>query len=325
MNTVVTFDMSFKNHTTTQEKVIKHIISSLTSEISAALQDDKVIEIMVNPDNTIWTDTLGSGMKQVGTIQPSRTLSIINSVAGYVDKVINTDSPILECEFPLDGSRFQALIPRAVANPTFALRKKAKIIFTLSDYIEQGIMSQHQKDLIETAVKDHKNIVIVGGTSSGKTTLANAIIAAISETTPDDRIIIIEDTHEIQSKQKNVVQLHTTDVINMSSLLRSTLRLRPDRIVVGEVRGGEALNLIKAWNTGHPGGVATIHANSAISGLQRLESMIGEVSQVPQHHMIAEAANIVIFIEKHQGSRRLREIIQVSGYESEQYQTKQIH
>src|SRR5262249_30355730 len=154
-------------------------------------------------------------------------------------------------------------------------------IFTLADYADAGTITSRQRDLIREAALNRKNILVVGGTGSGKTTLVNAIIHLISQEMPGERLLILEDTAEIQCSAPNHVFKRTTDVIDLRRLLRSTMRYRPDRIFVGEVRGGECLDLLKAWNTGHPGGVATVHANGARGGLTRLENLVAEVTTAP--------------------------------------------
>ena len=228
---------------------------AMGSEILNPLGDPQVVEIMLNPDGSLWVDRLGAGMERVASIEPVRALTIVNTVAAMLDAVVTPDRPILECELPLDGSRFEALIPPLVERASFALRKKAALVFTLADYVAKGIMTQAQCQVIEDAVADRRNILVSGGTGTGKTTLANAILDAVARVSRDHRIVVIEDTRELQVNADNVVFLRTSDNTDMTRLPRATMRLRPDRIVVGEVRDGSALALLKAWNTGHPGGV----------------------------------------------------------------------
>jgi type IV secretion system protein VirB11 len=175
-------------------------------------------------------------------------------------------------------------------------------------------MDKHQKEQLEIAIRDRKNILVAGGTGSGKTTLANALIAEIVQAHPEHRLVIIEDTAEIQCSAENAVLLHATDNVDMLRLLKATMRLRPDRILVGEVRGPEALALLKAWNTGHPGGVATVHANSAAAGLIRMEQLIAEATPTPIPVLIGEAVDLVVSIVKTPIGRKVHEILQVLGY-----------
>jgi len=183
-------------------------------------------------------------------------------------------------------------------------------------------MTERQAGVIRSAISSRLNIVISGGTGSGKTTLANAVIAEIVENAPDDRLVILEDTAEIQCAASNAVSLHTSDTIDMARLLKSTMRLRPDRIIVGEVRDGAALTLLKAWNTGHPGGVSTIHSNSAMSALRRLEQLTAEVSQQPMREVIGEAVDLVVSIERTPKGRRVRDVVHVDRFNGTQYETE---
>ena len=232
----------------------------------------------------------------------------------YVGRPVTAASPILECEFPLDSSRFEALLPPVVSGPTFSLRKKAIKPLSLDDYAHAGCLSSSHHQVLLAAIKERKNILVVGGTGSGKTTLTNTLIEAITVQAPDHRLVIIEDTPEIQCAAPNAVALRTSETADMTQLLRATLRLRPDRIIVGEVRGGEALALLKAWNTGHPGGIATIHANHAKAGLIRLEQLIGEITSRPMQQLIAEAVDLVVVIGKTAHGRKITEVGEVIGF-----------
>ena len=292
-----------------QRRLHSKITRELGREVMTALQDDTVIEVMLNTDGRLWCDRLGEGMSGIGEMSMPNALALLGTIADGLGTVITKQSPILEGELPLDGSRFEGLIPPVVARPTFTIRKKALLIYTLDDYVQQGIMNAKQKAQIQEAITARRNILVVGGTGSGKTTLTNAIIAEMVALTPEDRLVIMEDTAEIQCKADNAVILRTSIDISMQQLLRATMRLRPDRIIVGEVRGAEALALLKSWNTGHPGGIATLHANSADSGLVRLEQLIAESGiQADMKALIDEAVDLVIFIEKQGGKRVIKEI-----------------
>lgn len=297
-----------------RNRQIEALRRALGFDILQALENPAIIEIMANPDSSLWVDELGVGMRQIGTIDPVRAMSIVSTVAAMLDTVVTLAAPILECELPLDGSRFEALIPPVVAQPTFALRKRASLIFTLSDYVERSIMTAAQRAVIENAIASRENILISGGTGTGKTTLANAVLDAVAKISPDHRIVVIEDTRELQVGAQNVAFLRTSDNVDMTRLLRATLRLRPDRIVVGEVRDGSALALLKAWNTGHPGGVGTVHANDARAALVRIGQLIQEAGVPPNPELIAETVNTVVSIKRTPTGRVVDEIIRVASY-----------
>ncbi len=287
---------------------------AMGAEILTPLDDPKVVEIMLNPDGTLWVDRLGEGMRQTASIDAVRALTIVNTVAAMLNTVVTADRPVLECELPLDGSRFEALIPPLVERTSFALRKRATLVFTLVDYVAKGIMTQAQMQGIEQAVASRHNVLVCGGTGTGKTTLANAILDAVARLDGEHRVVVIEDTRELQVNAENVVFLRTSDNTDMTRLLRATMRLRPDRIVVGEVRDGSALALLKAWNTGHPGGVGTVHANDASAALIRIGQLIQEAGVPPNPELIAEAVNVVVSIKRTAEGRRVEEVAAVRGW-----------
>ena len=294
--------------------------------IMGALADPKTVEIMLNSDGKLWQERLGEKMQQIGTLSASRSESIIKTLAGFHGKEITKGRPLLECELPIDGSRFAGQFPPIVPAPTFAIRKKAIAIFTLAQYVAAGIMTSAQLVVIEAAVKNHRNILVTGSTGSGKTTLVNAIINHMVVIDPSERIVIIEDTGEIQCAADNFVQYHTTLDISMTLLLRTSLRMRPDRLLVGEVRGPEALDLLMAWNTGHEGGAATLHANHARAGLVRMAQLISMHPDAPKHiePLISEAVQLVIHIARTQDGRRVEEIVEIQGYEDGHYLTQTV-
>lgn len=296
---------------TTDTRITAMLTSALGEAVVRHLREPDVIELMLNPDGKLWVDKLTSGRQYTGySFNAADAERVIFIVARIVNSICNKDAPILSAELPLDGARFQGMLPPLVENPTFSIRKKAIQIYTLKDYVTQGVLTQGQADFLKSSVATKKNILIAGGTGSGKTTLANAILAEIAST--NDRIVILEDTQELQCSALDTVSLRTKDnLASMTDLLKATMRLRPDRIVVGEVRGKEALDLLKAWFTGHPGGCATLHANSASRALLRLEQLIQEAGVPPSRELIGEAVNVVAYIEKTPQGRRLRELISV--------------
>lgn len=302
------------------------LMRDMGSMLLDAFNDPNTVEIMVNPDGKIWQERLGEPMKYIGLLSPVATDAIIKTVAGTLDKEVTKNSPLLEGEFPLDGSRFAGQLPPVVSAPSFALRKKASSIFTLDQYVEAEIMTDRQRAVLQQAVANHRNILVIGGTGSGKTTLINAIINEMVIYAPYERIVIIEDTGEIQCAAQNSVSYHTTIDVTITDLLKTTLRMRPDRILVGEVRGAEALDLLDAWNTGHEGGAATLHANDAGAGLIRLKSLITRNKAAPSEiePLIGEVVHVVVHIARTPNGRRIKEILEVSGYTNGQYITKSL-
>jgi len=291
--------------------------------IAAALADPAVIEIMVNPDGALRLDRLGEGRTDTGTrYDPAQVERIIRLVASHARTEVHAASPIVSAELPPHGEgageRFEGVLPPVCLAPCFSIRKPAAKIYTLLDYVTDGIISADSARLLSRAVVDRKNILVAGGTSSGKTTLANALLAEMAHL--DERVILIEDTRELQCAASDVVALRTragnasgAGIVSMADLVRSTLRLRPDRIIVGEVRGAEALDMLKAWNTGHPGGIATVHANSAVSALYRLEQLVQETVVTVPRRLIAEAIDMIVFIAGRGLARRVETIARVAG------------
>ena len=310
------------------------------------LADDRAEDILLNPDSSLWVKRMGEGFVRVGEMAPAAAASALGTVAAWRGTVLNHERPILETELPLDGSRFEAIVPPAVRRPVFAIRLRPKRVFTLDEYKAGHILSKRDDpknqlrrhtdfaasiqgldhaDVIRAAVRARKNILIVGSTGSGKTTLVNAILDALAQLTPNDRVISIEDTTELQCPVKNYLDLRDVGSVTMLECLRACMRLKPTRILVGEVRGAEAHTLLKAWNTGHPGGAATIHANDAMSGLIRLESLVAEATSAPQQHLIAEAVDLVIFVDEEpelKAGRKVREVLLVTGYRDGRYQAE---
>ena len=281
--------------------------------IGAALADPSVIEILANPDGALWIERAGEGRKREGEpIRAADAERIIRLVASGAGFDCDADRPIVSAELPETGERFEGVLPPVSLAPAFAIRKPAARVISLNDYVEGGVMTAAQAFILRAAIAAKNNILIAGGTSSGKTTLANALLAEIGELC--ERIVILEDTRELKCEADDKIALRTSAAADLQSLVRATMRLRPDRIIVGEVRGPEALDLLKAWNTGHPGGVATIHANSAGAALSRLEQLIGERTTRIPHQFIAETVDLVVFISKTARGRAVREIIRVSGW-----------
>jgi P-type conjugative transfer ATPase TrbB len=303
-------------------RLIRKLQEALGDNLCAALNDDEVVEIMLNPDGRLFIERLGEGIAAAGELSPASAELIIGAVAHALQSQVDADHPIVSGELPIGGHRFEGLLPPVVAKPAFTIRRHSSLVVPLVDYVRSGAMSQNQADVICGAVGARRNIIISGGTGSGKTTLANAIIGEVARQTPDDRLVILEDTAEIRCAATNAILLHTSDTVDMGRLLKSSMRLRPDRIVVGEVRDGAALTLLKAWNTGHPGGISTIHSNTARSALQRLEQLVAEASQQPMREVIGEAIDLVVSIERTPKGRKIRDLVHVEGFRNGQYLTR---
>lgn len=287
--------------------------TALGPAIAGYLDDPAIGEVMLNPDGKLWIDRLAGGLEDTGSrVSPDDAERIVRLVAHHVGVEVHGGAPRVSAELPESGERFEGLIPPVVTAPCFAIRRPAVAVFTLADYVNTGIMKADAAALLRNAVAGHKNILVVGGTSTGKTTLVNALLAEVAKTT--DRVVLIEDTRELQCAAPNLVALRTKDgAASLSDLVRSALRLRPDRIPVGEVRGAEALDLLKAWGTGHPGGIGTLHAGSAIGALRRLEQLIQEAVVTVPRAIIADTIDVIAVLAGRGVNRRLAELAMVKG------------
>jgi len=287
--------------------------TALGASIVAWLEDPAIVEVMLNPDGRLWIDRLSDGLTDTGErLSAADGERIIRLVAHHVGAEVHAGAPRVSAELPETGERFEGLLPPVVAGPAFAIRKPAVAVFTLEDYVAVGIMAADQAAVLRAAVLERRNVLVAGGTSTGKTTLTNALLAEVAKTA--DRVVLIEDTRELQCKAPNLVALRTKDgVASLSDLVRSSLRLRPDRIPIGEVRGSEALDLLKAWGTGHPGGIGTIHAGTALGALRRLEQLIQEAVITVPRALIAETIDVVAVLAGRGAKRRLAELARVDG------------
>lgn len=287
--------------------------TAMGADIARWLTDPAIIEIMLNPDGRLWIDRLGEGMTEGGArLLPTDAERIIRLVAHHVGMDVHSTAPRVSAELPVTGERFEGLLPPVVQAPIFAIRKPAGQVFTLGDYVAANILSGAQAALLRQAVGDRFNILIAGGTGTGKTTLANALLAEIAHS--PHRVVLIEDMRELQCAAPNMVAMRTKEgVASLRDLVRSAMRLRPDRIPIGEVRGPEALDLLKAWGTGHPGGVATIHAGTAIGALRRLEQLVQEAVVTVPKALIAETINLIAVLARDGSGRRLIELARVTG------------
>lgn len=287
--------------------------------ILSALENPNVVEIMLNPDGKLWIEEYGKDQECIGNIDEDKARLILSLVASGLDLTVTSLTPIVEGNFPLDGSRFEGTYPPIVAKPSFSIRKKANKVIPLTEYLSNGVITEKVIEIIKQAVLDKKNIFVVGGTSSGKTTFVNAVIDLLSKLCPKDRLLILEDTPELQSNSENTVFFRTNDLakITMQSLTKVCMRYAPKRIIIGEVRDKAALELLKAWNTGHPGGIGTLHANSAEEALMRLEELVEEAGNGEKRKLIGRAVDLVVFMEKTKDNiRQLSKIIEVKQFNS---------
>jgi len=287
--------------------------TALGPSIAAWLEDPIIVEVMLNPDGRLWVDRLSGGLADTGErLAAADGERIVRLVAHHVGAEVHAARPRVSAELPETGERFEGLLPPVVTAPAFAIRKPAIAVFALEDYVAVGIMAEVQAEVLRGAVRERRNILVAGGTSTGKTTLTNALLAEVAKTT--DRVVLIEDTRELQCSSPNLVALRTKDgVASLSDLVRSSLRLRPDRIPIGEVRGAEALDLLKAWGTGHPGGIGTIHAGTALGALRRLEQLIQEAVVTVPRALIAETIDVIAVLSGRGVERRLAELARVEG------------
>jgi P-type conjugative transfer ATPase TrbB len=291
----------------------------LGAGIAAALADDDVTEIYVNAgDDAVWLDRRSAGrVRSAVALGEAQVRSFLNAVASAHRLELTREQPQLQAELPDDGlfrgARLQGLVPPLAAAPVFVLRKPATRVFGLDEYVRQGVLAPSHRALLAQAVVERQNVLIAGGTRSGKTTLANALLREIGELCPRDRLVVLEDTRELQCAAADRLALRTTDAVDLAALVRLTLRASPDRIVIGEVRDQAALQLLDAWSTGHPGGVATVHATDAVGALERLDRLAQRAGVPPQAHLVAAAVDWVVVIVGGSQPRRVREVVKVLG------------
>lgn len=300
------------------DRAFEALLNSMGPGILRYMEDPDIYEIILNPDQRVWVDSFEKGSIDTGMkISPATSKRMIYDIAAISGQVILPDLPILEAEVPLsphfDSFRFNGVLPRIVEAPIFNIRKHPKRVLTLEEYVAQGVMTEHQREIIVQEIHAKKNIIVAGSTGSGKTTFLNAILAEISKLS--DRIVMIEDTKELNCLAKNHVALKTTPSANMVALLRTTLRMSPKRIVVGEIRNEEALTLLDAWSTGHRGGCSTLHSDSAYDTLLRLETLTSRVSVNPQQITLGRAVDMVVYLEYSGLKRSVKEIIRVEKYD----------
>lgn len=311
-------------HPIVAERKLEALRHALGPTVLAALVEPTVVEILANPDGRVVLDLVGVGRRDTGEhLSVEARERVIRLIADYVGETVLREDPRLSGVLPATGERFQGVMPPVALSPAFSIRKRPAVIWGLDDYVASGIMSARQAVALRRAATDRRNILISGGTGSGKTTLANALLA--ERAFAQDRVFLIEDTPELQCSAWDVVSVLTRREpkrIAVVDLVRDALRMRPDRIVIGEMRdGAAALETLKSWNTGHPGGLSTLHANSALGALRRLEDLIGEVAHQVPRRMIAEAVDCIVHIERASTGRRVSEVVAVDGLRGDDYRT----
>lgn len=317
-------NVSARNAATIFDRQTRMLRTAMGPVIARALEDPQVIEVLLNPDGTLWVDRLGEGRAFTGLkVSPQDAERIIRLVAAHVRKEAHAGAPIVSAELPETGERFEGVLPPVTRAPAFAIRKRAIKIIPLAQYVVDGYMSEAQALALRQAVREKRNVVIAGGTGTGKTTLANALLREMAET--GDRVLILEDTIELQCCCDNHVAMRVQPgVATMRDLVRSTMRFTPDRIVVGEVRGGEALDLLKAWSSGHSG-IATLHAGSARGALTRLEHLVQEAVVGFSRARIAEAIDVIVHLSRHGRRPHVAELVRVTGFEGDEYHLEPLY
>lgn len=298
---------------------VPSLLRTVTRAIAEHLDEPRVVEIMLNPDGRIWVDRAGEGMSVTDTVMSaSEAEAFLRYVATESGATLTRDQPTLAGTLPHWGARVQGWMPPAVARPAFAIRKPSPVVFSLDDYVDKGVITPAQREALVCAVIDRKNILVGGGTGTGKTTFANALLRVIAERT-SDRLYIAEDRPELQCEAPNILFVRTVrGKYETRDAIFDALRGRPDRILVGELRDGAALELLKAWGTGHPGGVATIHANDASGMLNRFCQLIEEEVYPAPRELVAEAVDVCVHLTldlSAPAGRRLSGLEAVKGYD----------
>lgn len=311
--------------TESERRLCEKLYHDLGNTIIDCLNDKKIHEIMLNPDGQLWVDNHEEGLLPITRLSSSQVFSIIHSIAGYHNFVITQQNPQLETKLPffksMQGQRFIAQVPPIVSAPSFTIRKRSEVIYTLADYLDTERLTSKQASILRGLVQQRKNILICGGPGSGKTALINALILEALVQDDKQRLIILEDLPELQCPSSNKVAMLTSSSVNMTALVRMAMRMRPDRILIGEVRGAEALDMLKAWNTGCPGGLCTVHANSAQEAIQRILDLAMENRlTAPPLQLVAQTIDTIVSI-KRKGHQKgfIHEIVTLGSYQNEQF------
>jgi type IV secretion system protein VirB11 len=305
-----------------KSRLYKKLYDDLGEEIISYLKNSDVNEIMLNPDGMLWVDKSSIGQINVGVVSQDRASSIINTVAGIHNLVVSYANPRIKGDLPryreMNGERFTGTISPVVSSPAFNIRKKSEVIYTLTDYVDTDRMTSAQANLLTDLVSARKNILVCGGPGSGKTTVTNALIVEAVKCDTNQRFVILEDLPELQCSAPNKLPMLTTENISMTVLLREAMRRRPDRILIGEVIGAEALDMLKAWNTGCPGGICTVHANGTEEAVQRILDLAMESGLVnPPINLVLQTIDAIVFVIRQKNQKGfVKEITLLEGYEN---------
>jgi len=311
-----------------KRRLYEKLYNDLGESIHFALQDEDIHEIMLNPDGQLWLDSSSKGLIRHSHLSPRQAFAIIHSLAGIHNFVVDQYNPQLEADLPcfktMQGERFTAQVPPIVSAPCFSIRKKSHQVFSLEDYVDSQRLTIRQAEVLKNLINERRNILVCGGPGSGKTTVTNALILEAVKSDPHQRILILEDVPELQCKAQNIVAMLTSDTVKLTGLLRSAMRMRPDRILIGEVRGSESLDMLKAWNTGCPGGICTVHANGAIEAIQRIIDLAMEAGlTVPPIQLVLHTIHAVVSVKRH-GSQKgfIENILTVETYQDGKFSFK---
>ena len=300
----------------------------LGDAILEALADPDVEEIYINPDMRIRLVSHARGRRVTGArLRASDVEAFLRAVATLNGVEIGRDSPSLAAALPnaFGKCRIQGFIPPLTEGPSMIIRKPPGRVIGLDEYVAQGILSEEGHEILRDIVARRKNVMVAGPTASGKTTLCNAILAEIVRQFPTERILILEDTPELQCAGEDYLRLRTTEATTMRHLVKYSLRSTPNRIVVGEVRDGAAKDLLDAWITGHPGGVGTVHGEDAERALERLCDLARDgAAGADQRAMVTRAVHYLVLITGHGRHRAVREIAQLMGHSARGFMLEQL-
>lgn len=318
----------------------KSLVTAIQNEVMGLgpleplLADNTVSDILVNGPHTVYVERRGKlELTDVRFTDDEHLLRIIEKIVSRIGRRVDESSPMVDARLP-DGSRVNAIIaPLALDGPSMSIRKFSAVPLSVDDIVEYGSLTRDMALMLAAMVKAKTNMIISGGTGSGKTTMLNILSGFIPD---DERIVTIEDAAELRLQQPHVVRLETRPPniegegeINQRALIKNSLRMRPDRVIVGEVRGAEVLDMLQAMNTGHEGSMATIHANTARDALTRLENMVGisglNIPVRPMRQQIVSAISAIVQVSRlSDGKRKVMSILEITGMEGDMVSTQEI-